>query len=98
MRDLHPRAQDEINEALRWYMDRSLRVADRFDDDLREGLLEIEMFPDRFARYILKTRLYIMPRFPYLIVYLAKPEKIIVVAVAHAKRRPGYWRRRLRSL
>jgi len=34
-------------------------------------------------------------RFPYRIVYLVIGEDVDVVAVAHAKRRPAYWRRRV---
>jgi hypothetical protein len=33
-------------------------------------------------------------RFPYLVFYAVAPEEIRVVAIAHAKRRPGYWRDR----
>ena len=36
--------------------------------------------------------------FPYRVVYFVQPaELLIVVAVAHAKRKPGYWRDRLAS-
>jgi hypothetical protein len=33
-------------------------------------------------------------RFPYLVPYREEPSRIFVVAVAHAKRRPGYWKKR----
>jgi hypothetical protein len=33
--------------------------------------------------------------FPYRIVYFVKDEVLTIVAVAHAKRRPGYWRERI---
>jgi plasmid stabilization system protein ParE len=32
--------------------------------------------------------------FPYLVAYRIRPGDVYVVAVAHAKRRPGYWRHR----
>jgi hypothetical protein len=37
------------------------------------------------------------PRFPYSVVYLEDEDEIWVLAVAHAKRRPGYWRGRLKK-
>jgi plasmid stabilization system protein ParE len=40
------------------------------------------------------TRRLLLPRFPYHVVYRLSPAEIVVVAVAHAKRRPGYWKRR----
>ena len=36
-----------------------------------------------------------VPRFPYHVIYEVRPAEIVVVAVAHAKRRPGYWQARL---
>jgi plasmid stabilization system protein ParE len=37
-----------------------------------------------------------VPRFPYRVVYVIVDDRIDVIAVAHAKRRPGHWRRRRR--
>ena len=36
-----------------------------------------------------------MKRFPYTIVYTEFAEEILIIAVAHTSREPGYWRRRL---
>jgi hypothetical protein len=35
-----------------------------------------------------------VPRFPYRVVYRNRPDEIVVVAVAHLRRRPGYWKNR----
>lgn len=35
--------------------------------------------------------------FPYRLVYLVQPADVVVVALAHEKRKPGYWRDRLAS-
>ena len=37
-----------------------------------------------------------VPRFPYRVVYLVVGDGMDVIAVAHAKRRPAYWRRRVK--
>jgi hypothetical protein len=34
-------------------------------------------------------------RFPYRLVFFVEGESVLVVAVAHLRRRPGYWRERL---
>jgi len=39
-----------------------------------------------------------MRRFPFSIVYYVADDTIRIVAVAHAKRRPGYWRTRVRDM
>jgi toxin ParE1/3/4 len=37
----------------------------------------------------------LIPRFPYQVIYYARPDEIVIVAIAHTSRRPGYWRKRL---
>lgn len=38
-----------------------------------------------------------VPDFPYRLVYLIQPDELLVVAIAHEKRKPGYWRDRVAS-
>jgi len=47
------------------------------------------------TRYVRKR---VLTAFKYSILYVATPNEIIIVAIAPHKRRPGYWRKRLRSL
>jgi plasmid stabilization system protein ParE len=47
--------------------------------------------PDVVARRVLLARL------PYVIVFVEVDDEVRVVAVVHAKRRPGYWMRRVRK-
>ncbi len=37
----------------------------------------------------------VLTRFPYFLIYSFFPDLLRVVAVAHARRRPGYWRSRV---
>ena len=37
-----------------------------------------------------------VPGFPHELVYQERVDELLIVALAHAKRRPGYWRERLR--
>ena len=41
------------------------------------------------SRYTIRR--FVMLRFPFAIGYLITPTEIIVLAVAHARRKPGYW-------
>jgi toxin ParE1/3/4 len=45
-----------------------------------------------------EVRGFVLDRFPYIIYYVIRPDVILVVAISHQSRRPGYWRRRLKSL
>lgn len=40
------------------------------------------------------TRRILLHGFPYQIVYRLRPAEIVIVGVAHMKRRPGYWKKR----
>jgi plasmid stabilization system protein ParE len=57
-------------------------------------LLRIGEAPDGSAPHLDGTRRLGMMRFPYSIVYRVKTDVVEVVAVAHQRRRPGYWRER----
>lgn len=86
---------DEIAAALAWYHAHSPALAERFYAELRATLDKVRLHPLRFRRNLDGTRRAILDSFPYMVVYLALDAKVVVVAVAHAHRRPGYWRRRL---
>jgi hypothetical protein len=47
------------------------------------------------APYLRGMRRVMLHRFPYFVVFRELPHKIQIIAVAHAKRRPGYWRGRV---
>jgi hypothetical protein len=55
------------------------------------------MAADAQRRRTLDVRRFILPKFPYSIVFLELPTEVRIVAVAHARRKPGYWLERLPS-
>ena len=95
--ELHPEAIAEARDAREWYAERSSVAADAFMGELDVAIDRICESPDRWASYLHGTRRYLMKRFPYLVVYRELEDKLQVIAVAHARRKPGYWRRRLKA-
>lgn len=86
----------ELAEAVRWYEERRPRWGARLFDAVNATMALIESHPEigsprrgRPAARQLKVR-----GFPYLVAYRIRPDDVYVVALAHAKRRPGYWRHR----
>lgn len=90
----HPEAQAEYQEPLVWYQARSHQAADRFEAETDRVLGLVADNPALFPRYDEDHRLAMLRRFPYSVVYQAQPDGIYVVAVAHARRKPGYWQGR----
>ncbi len=87
-------AQEEINQAFDWYFERSPAAADAFLTEIGASLSQIVSHPQHCPIYTKSTRRRVLSRFPYSVIFQEKDETILIVAVAHAKRRPGYWRGR----
>ena len=92
--EIHPEAIAEARAAREWYQVRSADAADAFLAELDAGIESIRIAPDLYPSYLHGTRRYLMRQFPYLIVYRVTSTTIQVVAVAHGRRRPGYWKSR----
>ena len=90
----HPEAQDEYQVALAWYQARSPQAAARFEAEAEHVLELIASNPEMFPKYDEDHRFVMLRRFPYSIVYQVAAGHIQVVAVAHSRRAPGYWKGR----
>jgi hypothetical protein len=94
----HRAASAEAEAAVRWYNERVAGLGDDFRAELVAGVERIRERPLAWAAsaYDRRARRYLLARFPYSIVYVVGAGGgITVAAVAHAKRRPGYWRQRV---
>lgn len=93
--ELHPEAELEARAARRWYRKRSPSAAEAFLEELDAAIAAISEDPTRMPEYLAGTRRCLLRRFPFFIVFVeSSPTRVEVLAVAHARRRPGYWRER----
>lgn len=90
----HPDAADEYVDAARWYRERSLTVHDLFVGEIERAFRLIVAFPKRWPRHGPRHRRVLVRRFPYSVVYLEFDERLWIVAIAHARRKPFYWKKR----
>ena len=91
----HPDALEEAISAARWYRERSPRAAKRFVAELNQVIDGILEAPQRWPLWSRGTRKVKLPCFPYLVIYRVKDDGVLILAVAHGHRHPGYWRDRL---
>lgn len=84
-------AEQDFTEALCWYAERSQQAAERFDAEFRRALDSIKADPRRFPLCDERHRYFLMRRYPFQVIYREHGEDLVIIAVAHAKRRPGYW-------
>lgn len=90
-----PAARREMLQAARWYDRKSNGLGDRFLDEVRSAIVAfnsppvaaVAMGPD-YSRKLLDV-------FPYALIFRVDGQTVTIVAVAHLKRRPGYWHKRL---
>ena len=59
--------------------------------ELDLAMARIEEAPRRWPSYLADTRRYLLRRFPFFVVFREVDDLVQIVAVAHARRRPGYW-------
>src|SRR5262245_61835417 len=91
---LLPGAIADGRDAHDWYFDRDAGAAKGFEHELDAAIEAIADAPDRWPQWLHGTRRYLFRRYPFFVVYKVHDTAIWVVAIAHAKRRPDYWRTR----
>jgi len=92
--EFHPDALAEAEAAVAWYRERSLRSAELFVSELEKAIQAASEAPHRWPLFESGCRRFPLLRFPYFVIYREKARSIEVLAVAHGRRRPGYWRSR----
>lgn len=91
----HPDALEEYREAALWYSNRERELALRFTKSIEETIRCIVENPDRW-RVVEEDVRRCLPRiFPFAILYTIEQDYILIVAVMHWSREPGYWRDRI---
>jgi plasmid stabilization system protein ParE len=91
----HPAAQREYQAAVGWYQQRNPAAARRFVAEVDRVMAQISIQPDRFGWYDDEFRETVLRRYPYSMVYrIESSGDVLIVAVAHASREPGYWQDR----
>jgi len=90
--EFHPEALAEFEEAALYYADRDLVVGRRFVGAVEDALDRIMQAPRRWRVLDEDVRRCLTRVFPYGVLYTIEPDFILIVAVMHCSREPGYWR------
>ncbi len=89
-----PPAREEIREAYDYYEGRKQGLGHEFSVEVANAVEKLKAHPSRYPKIDAATRKCRTNRFPYAVLYRVEDDSIIVVAVMHQKRRPGYWKGR----
>jgi plasmid stabilization system protein ParE len=88
----------ELRGATKRYREIRPPLGQRFKDAVATAFDRIEQWPLSGSLSGSNVRICRVKRFPYGIVYVPRDAEIVVVAIMHLHRRPGYWKRRLKGL
>ena len=95
--ELHPEARAELRSAARWYEERRRGLGDEFISGISASLDRVSDAPESYATWPgtrpegPRIRNATTQRFPYVIAFERHEHHVLVLAIAHAKRRPLYW-------
>jgi toxin ParE1/3/4 len=93
--EFHEEASAEYEAAFDWYFARNELAAWKFEEELGRAIDTITLAPQRWPEAIGGARKFLLQRFPFAVVYRELSSIIQVLAIAHGRRRPGYWKARL---
>jgi plasmid stabilization system protein ParE len=92
--EFHPEALNEFEEAARYYSRRQPGLESRFVASVREAVDRILEDPTRWRAFDDDVRRCFPHVFPFGILYTIERDYVLIVAVAHCSRKPGYWKDR----
>jgi toxin ParE1/3/4 len=90
----HPAALRELEEGAAFYNLEGPGLGSAFLDEIDHALRQIGTFPDSSPLVLGPVRKKVVGGFPYSVIYSEIDETVVVLAVAHQRRRPFYWRDR----
>jgi hypothetical protein len=88
-------ARTEVEEAIVYFDEQRPGLGDRFEHDLGDIVAFITARPLSGKQLTYNVRQVGLRTFRYNVIYAVDGEELIIVAVAHHRRRPGYWLGRL---
>jgi toxin ParE1/3/4 len=91
---VHPEARREFNDAIDYYERESHGLGLIFASEVDSGFARIREFPDAAPLVAERVRRLALARFPFSLIYETREDCLVVLAVAHQRRRPYYWHTR----
>lgn len=92
--EFHPEALDEFEGAAQFYRRLQPGLEIRFVACIESVLRQVSEAPTRWRIFEEDVRRCLVRVFPYAVLYSIEPDCILIIAVMHCSREPGYWRHR----
>ncbi|MEZ4879523.1 MAG: type II toxin-antitoxin system RelE/ParE family toxin [Chitinophagales bacterium] len=83
-----PRALEELEDSLRWYGEKSKKVAENFKEAIKEKIESIKESPKQNPKKYKNYYEAKLKKYPFVIIYVVENERVLIVAIFHQKRNP----------
>lgn len=93
----HPDADKELTDAAQYYESRQPGLGKELLAEVEQAPNSMLTNPEAFQKIGKRVRRKPLWRFPYNLIYAVYPDAIRIGAFAHQKRRPFYWRKRVKE-
>ena len=91
---IHESANHEIEDGFQWYESQLEGLGSKFKDEVYFAIKRVQVNPFLYSALSTNLRRCLLVKFPYKIIYNVFDKEILIVAVAHQRRRPNYWSKR----
>ena len=81
----------EIEEGREYYNLQQTNLGDHFKSDVYNAINTIHASPELYPKISDQQHRCLLHRFPYGIHYAIEGDTIVILAVAHQRRKPFYW-------
>ncbi|WP_154222714.1 type II toxin-antitoxin system RelE/ParE family toxin [Marinicella rhabdoformis] len=92
---IFPEAEEEIKASFDWYEAQASGLGIDFISELDRAFNSIKTLPDVWPKYQTYFQRFLLSRFPFSVVFEVEAQQIIIYAVMHNSRKPGYWEDRI---
>lgn len=90
----HPEALAEYAESVQYYAEQRTEVAQAFINAVEDAVYRVRESPTRWTVLDEDVRRCLTHKFPYGVLYTIEQDYILILAVMHCSREPGYWKSR----
>ena len=93
--EFHPEALDEYEDSARFYAGCQSGLELRFIDCVESAFRRVSEAPTRWRPFEEDVRRCLVHVFPYAVLYTIEPDYVLIIAIMHCSREPGYWQNRI---
>jgi hypothetical protein len=91
----HKESKKDLNAILNFYKIKNVNILNQFKIELSNKIKSIKNSPQLYSKIKGNIRKCKLNKYPFNIIFVEKENIILILAIAHFKRKPYYWKKRI---